>query len=84
MAKERKKKIWLRSLFISIFVLAVLGLVVMIFNMSGADNEPAGIGAFNRKETVEQLNNEIDELKKENMTLEYELEKYKEKYGELE
>lgn len=83
-AKERKKKIWLRTFFGIVLSIAVLSLIVMIINSSGENNERTGLNPFaSVSENDERFLDEIDELKKKNMQLEYELEKYKEKYGEL-
>lgn len=82
-AKERKKTIWKRSAFLSIIFAGIILLIVMIFTID-ENTSLSNIRIFNRSESYEQLTNEIDELKKENMQLEYELEKYKKKYGELE
>lgn len=85
LAKERKKKIWLRSIFLAILAAAIIALIVMIATPSDSTKSSPGLNPFKSdKESVEQLTNEIDELKMENMQLEYELEKYKDKYGELE
>lgn len=82
-AKERKKTIWKRSAFLSIIFAGIILLIVMIFTID-ENTSLSNIRIFNRSESYEQLTNEIDDLKKENMQLEYELEKYKKKYGELE
>lgn len=82
-AKERKKTIWKRSAFLSIIFAGIILLIVMIFTID-ENTSLSNIRIFNRSESYEQLTDEIDNLKKENMQLEYELEKYKKKYGELE
>lgn len=83
-AKERKKKIWLRSIFLTIFIIAIIILIIATVRQGGASEQGTGFNLFNfDKESSEQVQTEIDELKKENIELKYELEKYKEKYGEL-
>lgn len=84
-AKARKKTIWLRSIFIASMLIMVLIIIVLIINLGGSSEQNVGLGfsAF-KSESKEQLITEIDELKTENMSLKYELEKYKNKYGELE
>lgn len=83
-SKERRKKICLRTLFIALMIAGIVILVVMIVSAGGKGKE-GGFKLFSwDKQATEQMTTEIDELKKENMQLRYELEKYKEKYGEIE
>ena len=83
-AKERKKTIWLRSIFLSAFIIAIVILVVTTIKMGNSDEQGTSFRLFNHdKENAKQMQMELDELKKENIELKYELEKYKDKYGEL-
>lgn len=87
LSEEYRKKKNIRLCWRSLFIAACLGvmiwLVVMIINVDDT-NEWSFPKIVHQQENTEQILSELDDLKSENMTLKYELEKYKKKYGDLE
>ncbi len=81
--KYKRTKLWWRALFIVAICGIMVALFVLIFRAS--ENKDREIDSKNQKIelTEQELVSQIDELKTKNMELEYELSKYKEKYGEL-
>jgi len=81
-SKEKKIRLWWRSLFIVIIVtfVAVLAISILTSNV----NESSIFAVRSEKtNSTDEMQTEIDRLKTENMNLKYELEKYIEEFGEL-
>ena len=82
-SKRKKMKLWRRSLFISMICILFVILLFMIVNAGKSDNLWNGFMGGADKSNIEEIKTELDSLKTENMNLKYELEKYKNKYGDL-
>lgn len=82
--KQKKTKLWLRSLFIALVCGCFVWLIVLIVgaNKPWMENWNSPISS-SEKGNIENLSAQLDALKTENMNLRYELDKYKKEYGEI-
>ena len=82
-SKRKKRRLWRRSLFISLICVLFVILVFMIVNAENENNLLNGFISGRDRNNTEEIQIELDSLRAENMNLKYELEKYKDKYGDL-
>ena len=81
--KKKRTRLYWRIFFIAAVIGVMIWLVIKIVNVDNKDDWDVPLW-LQPKQSTEQLQSELDELRTENMMLKYELDKYKEKYGELE